>query len=934
MNKVHLLADLVRAYKLDGIAVLETWLLDTDPSGMVHLPGFSITRCDVVGKKRKHGVCLYMRDSLTIVEEPLNCPNAICVYLSCMDVRILVAYRAPSNTDMENDSLRATIQDKCNDKDTLLLGDFNLPTLDWESGTPCSGYVSPLDRDFMECFDSLGLTQWVREPTFIISGNVLDLVFTTDPERIGDVSVLAPFPRCGHTPVVFSYVSELHLTRQVRADRSILWYKGAYGTISDSLSHWDWEFEFTNTSVQSDYDLLCGVLADLIDRYIPVRTHKSAPWQSRPPARMMRQRSDAWNHYKQTRASYGRRDQRSATALVTFNQINHQYRNYHLANRSEYEWELASQIKTAPKLFHAYVRHKKVGRPTVGPLKTDDGRIVEDSYAMSEMFATAFASVFNVDVPLYPTRAYLVGERMDDVQITHEEVDLILTSLDHQSSMGPDGIHPMILKTCHAQLSYPLHLIFKKSLATSTLPKQWTSSQVVPIYKNKSRFDPLNYRPVSLTSVCCKSLERIIVSHLMHYLEQNNILSQNQFGFRRGRSTEDQLLLTYGEIVRWYDMGLVVDSLLLDFSKAFDVICHVVLLQHLRDVGVATSLICWIEAFLSGRTMRVSCGGAVSQPRDVRSGVPQGSVLGPVLFLIYINSLIDGISCSFKAFADDYKLYLQYPRDRALSIIENVTRLQADLNHLNIVAKSWNLKLNPSKCVVIRFCRGNFDWEPLGDRAAYKLDGEPVKIVKIHKHLGIWVDCNLKFHQHIHTVVNKAAGLAGNLLRSTVNRSPQFMLTLFVSHIRPILEYGCSVWNLGYLGDSRMLEGVQRRWTRAIDGLSTLSYHDRLKALDLFSLKGRRLRHDLIKFWSVFRDHEGDNGLLELFERAPLVGTRGHKFKLRVPRCSTDVASRFFVARTVRIWNGLPSDVVDKTGLSSFKAALALHLGETFFEYD
>ena len=216
----------------------------------------------------------------------------------------------------------------------------------------------------------------------------------------------------------------------------------------------------------------------------------------------------------------------------------------------------------------------------------------------------------------------------------------------------------MLLKSCASQLAYPLFKIFCLSLEESKLPEAWKVSQVTPIFKKGSRYVPLNYRPVCLNSVPCEGLEHIIAARLNEYLEENSILTEHQFGFRAGRSTLDQLILVYDCISTWYDEGSAVDLLLFDFSKAFDVVSHSVLLTKLKLLGIDSNLIAWIEAFLTGRTMSVAIRDAHSRPRQVLSGVPQGSVLGPILFLLFVNHIAANLSCQFKIFADDLKMYM------------------------------------------------------------------------------------------------------------------------------------------------------------------------------------------------------------------------------------------------------------------------------------
>ena len=214
--------------------------------------------------------------------------------------------------------------------------------------------------------------------------------------------------------------------------------------------------------------------------------------------------------------------------------------------------------------------------------------------------------------------------------------------------------------------------------------------------------------------------------------------------------------------------------------------------------------------------MCVSVAGSRSSSREVRSGVPQGSVLGPVLFLIYVNFITAGIDCHWTAFADDFKLCVCYPRGDSGDGLDARTLLQSSICRLVSTSKSWNLCLNPAKCVVVRFGSGRDD---LDCRSPYVLDGKSLRFVRSSRDLGVLVDEGLKFHLHVGDVVRKVGGLMSNLLRSTKCRGRDFMTILFVSHIRPVIDYCSCLYNVGYLGDMRRLESLQRRWTREVDGM-------------------------------------------------------------------------------------------------------------------
>ena len=199
------------------------------------------------------------------------------------------------------------------------------------------------------------------------------------------------------------------------------------------------------------------------------------------------------------------------------------------------------------------------------------------------------------------------------------------------------------------------------------------------------------------------------------------------------------------------------------------------------------------------------------------------------------------------------------------------------------------------------------------------------------KDLGIVVDTSLKFHQHIQVTINKASSLAYNLLKSTLCRTPNFMVTLYKTHIRPIIEFGSTVWNTGYIGDVKALESVQRRWTKKISGFSDVPYSERLSTLNLYSVYGRLCRADIIKYWKIFHNLSPikPEDLFSLSRSS----TRGHRYKLNMPRCHLEVRKRYFSIRCIKLWNSLPDDVVAIDSLPSFKASLHTWLSHHLFFY-
>ena len=314
-------------------------------------------------------------------------------------------------------------------------------------------------------------------------------------------------------------------------------------------------------------------------------------------------------------------------------------------------------------------------------------------------------------------------------------------------------------------------------------------------------------------------------------------------------------------------------------------------------------------------------GEGDSEHKPVLSGVPQGSVLGPLLFLVYVNSLTAGLRTRWYAFADDFKIYTTVV---SAGVVDPA--LQRDLNNFCSRATAWNLKLNPEKCVVIRFGSNVMNESEDG----YSLMGRQLEFVTTHRDLGVVVDSKLKFHRHIGGIINKSKGLVNQLLRGTVCRKQNFMVTVFIAHIRPLMDFSARLWNVGYIGDVNRLERVQRSWVSQVEGLENMNYKDSLSLLGLHSVYGRLLRGDLIKVWQAFHP-SADIGLDRLLDVQSHAATRSNGYKLAIPRCRTELRRRFWSVRCVNRWNSLPAEVVQAETVESFKRGLDRHVGDLFY---
>ena len=343
-----------------------------------------------------------------------------------------------------------------------------------------------------------------------------------------------------------------------------------------------------------------------------------------------------------------------------------------------------------------------------------------------------------------------------------------------------------------------LQFIFNQSIASGQVPKEW--KHVTPVFKKGCRKESCNYWPVSLTSVSCKIMEHIVFHHIMGHLDTHHVLVDYQHGFRRGHSCETQLITVIEQLARNLDSSMQTDLLLLDFSKAFDAVPRKRLLMKLEHYGIRGCLAKWIESWLVGKSQSVVVIGTYSSQAMVKSGVPQGTVLGPLMFLLYINDIGNEINSNLRLFADDSILY------GIVNNFQDAQALQADLNKLVEWAQKWQMTFNSSKCVMLRVSRSVNDVD-----FSYEMMGRLLESVESHKYLGVEIDRKLSWNKHISAITGKGNRALGFIRRNLHNCPEEVKKQAYYSLIRPHFEYASSAWDPHTQKNIKAIEGVQRR---------------------------------------------------------------------------------------------------------------------------
>ena len=504
-------------------------------------------------------------------------------------------------------------------------------------------------------------------------------------------------------------------------------------------------------------------------------------------------------------------------------------------------------------------------------------------------------------------------------EINENDIARHLKNLDPNKSTGVDLVSSRLLRECQEELILPLKLLFNKSMQEGIVPSLWKCANVTPIFKKGNKCEAGNYRPISLTSVVIKILERIIKDKITSFLDRHKLIIDSQHGFRNSRSCLTNLLEFYNYIFSNYDERVPSDIIYLDFKKAFDTVPHKRLLIKLKAHGMGDQLCSWVENWLTNRKQRVVINGEASDWLHVTSGVPQGSVLGPLLFLIYINDIDFGVSSKISKFADDTKL-----GGKALTIGDCET-IQKDLDNLNNWSEKWLLKFNKDKCKVMHVGYNNL-------KHNYKLQGRNLIRVEEEKDLGVIVKSDLKNGSQCMAASRKANTILGFIARNFDCKTPEVITRLYTSLVRPHLEYAVQFWSPCYQKDQNKLESVQRRATKLVPGFRGLQYEERLKRLDMFSLKDRRIRGDLIETFKILKNIDSLN-YDHFFELSSQLLTRNNGLKLKGQRFNTDLRKNYFNIRVVDFWNKLPASVVQANTIATFKDRLDKHFKENGFKF-
>ena len=792
-------------------------------------------------------------------------------------------------------------------KDVVWIGgDINLPDINWSSNSISgNSYRKDINETILEVLANSGLEQVVDFPTR--DNNLLDIFATNRPSLVESCK---PIPGVSDHEIVH-VSSDISAKYQRPVKRKIwLWSKADLPSLKTDMQNFSQHLTEKN-SIKTDVNILWTEFSkkclELMKNHVPsieTSSRYSQPWINRDLKRLSRRKKKAYMRAKRTKKKEDWADYKKSKK--------ESQRECRRAYSSHVNNLVSDEQTGNPKKLYSFIKSKKCDASGVAPL-TSNGVNYSDSVKKADILNHQFTSVFTEeDLSSVPELNSTDHPSVQSIVVNRKGVLKLLRGTNPHKATGPDEIPGRLLKTLSDEVVDSICLIFQASLDQGRIPTAWKQAYISPIFKKGDRHKPSNYRPVSLTSVCCKILEHIVHSHVMGHLDRNQLLSDAQHGFRKKRSCESQLILTIQDLANGLNSGEQIDAILLDFSKAFDKVPHQRLLEKLQHYGIRGHLNDWVADFLRDRQQEVVLEGAHSSPTKVTSGVPQGTVLGPLLFLVYINDMPEGINSTVRLFADDSLVY------RIIRSIEDQTILQEDLRKLQEWERKWQMQFNADKCEVLRITK-----KKNPTICNYSLHDQHLQTVKQAKYLGATISSDLSWNQHVDNTVKKATNSLNFLRRNIRDCPPRVKEQCYKTLVRPTMEYASCVWDPYTNTNIRKLEMVQRRAARFVKGDydRTSSVTAMLDELGWDTLQERRQQAKATMFYRIVY------GLVCVpsspFLIPTLVSTtRGHDMKFLVPQSSVNAHKYSFFPSTTRIWNQLPQQAVSAPSLEMYKLLL------------
>lgn len=914
------------------VMIQETWLKpDKYSDNDIDIPGYSLFRKDRVTSDHG-GILAYVKNEMcvTMIDQNIKTKDleVLWLHVKCSTNSLYIAnvYHPPSSDNSIFDALAADIeffQAKSVTSKILLVGDFNCHHSTWlgsrdvhgapktnEAGSACIGFCH-----------TVGLTNLTTGNTFLrntgLAVSCLDLVLTDSAHLVEKVTLEKPVGNSPHVRIAFNFKMT---PKTHKSYNKVSWqyHRANWVGLCENLKSCDWSLDH---DVNQTWEKVKNNILKGMNLFIPKKVFKRSindqPWFTDKCAIACMNKQKAWQRYKnlQTEASKENYHKCMSEAQVIYAKARISY--------ADNIKKKLSENSADPRAWWRIVNHisGKGGQSEIPTLEFE-GTSYDSASEKAKILNSVFAAKSNIDdkgqVP--PLCSNEANCSINNIKIRARIVKHKLLHLKCSKATGPDGISARVLRECADVLSKPLTSLFSLSLRKGIVPSEWKCANVVPIYKGDGKSDPNNYRPISLLSIISKVMESIVNDHIRKHLFSLNLISDHQYGFRPKHSTFDMLTRSTQIWENALDLGQEVKVVALDISRAFDSVWHNGLLSKLMAMGIGGRIYRWIRDFLKDRSIKVVVNGRESSAASINAGVPQGSILGPTLFLVFINDLTHVVSSDIGMFADDTTLSAVVPNIKSRDAINKA--INNDLNRVEDWAAKWLVKFNANKTQLLTISR-----KTNKDLNKISFLGETLKEDDCIKLLGVHITNSLDWNYHVDKVA-KRAGQSLGILRKARKLLPLTALgTLYKTRVRAVMEYCGPIWQNASKTVLGKLDAIQLKACRLF-GKSD----DVCSEMNIHSLEQRRHVSGLSQIHRMVSG-VAPNSVIQLlppFQNPTRVSryvTQSHHFQLTVKRSRTEHHKNSFIPKMAKLWNSLPSHCIYSSSgnlscLQSFKVGI------------
>ena len=936
----------------------------------VKVEGWSLYRADRGPGKSHGGVAIYLRNDLIgqlVVAHSSSMCETLVVKVKALNLLLACLYRPPDST-FESFKEALSVSQKAIDevtdndtkvKDVLMFGDFNLPFISWPSGKIYDKNVTKKAKEKQQAELLVNFVENNFMENYINTAtrgqNILDLVFSNNHHLVNKYTTTINNKFSDHNMLTvemnFTYNKEKKSTKSVNPTATRIYEYDLKNATND-----DWmkfskvleevakSFEEETKEANTEEKLL--KLYSHAERATAIVFQKKKDFIDEEEAKKKESMKPRNKIPKKVRVLMRRKKKLSSKILSStswrknfktmqeIRKVEEEIDANYKERRNKEENEAIKAMKKNPKFFYCYAKKFSKTNTEIAAFDKEDGESTDDPEEQAEMLQAQYESVasepkkeFEVE-PNFFTKEDECSEckeekvheckedisenpetkpTITDIYFSVSDVSKCIEMMSAGAAAGPDGIPAAMLKGAKTTFAIMISDILRTSLDSGNIPNVLKLAHIIPLHKGGNRAEPSNYRPISLTSHLIKTMERVVRAEMVSYLEFHMLMDPRQHGSRVGRSTLSQLLVHQDEVLKALEEGFNIDTIYTDFSKAFDKCDFGILLHKIKKLGIKGKLGRWIQSFLNQRQQKVMVNKMKSTGTPLKSGIPQGSVLGPILFLIYISDIGKDLLASTLVYVDDAKV------KQKIKTENDVENLQNELIKLDNWCSTNNMVFNKKKFQVIRYGQD----ESLKSNTTYFSGNydETIERFESLRDLGVQLSEDGTFSQHIENVCKKARQKGGWILRTFFCRNINFMKQMFNVLVQPHIDYCSQLWMPQEGSKLEMVEKVMRDYTRRIPELRGLNYTERLKKLSMNSQQRRLERYQLLYTWKVMEGLVPNPGLTW----SPAEARRGRECEVPHLRGSAAVQAlrkQSYQMSGPNLWNCLPKDIRNKTGCS------------------